>query len=205
MSALAFDLDGTLVSCRERQVAVAETVAAPLDPDAFWAAKQDGRTTAEALTAQGIEQPEQAARAWVDRIEEEHFLALDRLAAGALEALLAAQEAGLAPVILTARRDAAAVGRQVEWLGLVPPATGPVVVDPRRAGEEKAVALAELDAVGLVGDTESDLAAARTAGVPFAAVDGGQRSAAFLNERGAEQVHPDVLSACRALIAAIRR
>ena len=94
---------------------------------------------------------------------------------------------GYRPVVLTARRDADAVRDQVVALGLVP-ASDVLVVDPAAADREKARALRDLDAIGFVGDNESDGRAAAGAGVPFACVDTGQRSAAFLREQGIEPV-----------------
>ena len=105
--------------------------------------------------------------------------------------------------MLTARRDAAAVREQVARSGL--PAARVLVVEPRRAAPEKAAVLRELAAVGLVGDTESDAAAAREAGVAFAAVGGGQRDPRFLEERGIRPVYDGVLDAVTALLDGCRR
>jgi phosphoglycolate phosphatase-like HAD superfamily hydrolase len=200
MSLLALDLDGTLVSCRERQVAAAEAVAGPIDAERFWSAKQAGSTTREALAAQGVRDAEAAAHAWAASVEDERFLALDRLLPGARAALAEARAAGHRLLILTARRDAAAARLQIERLGLLALVDELVVVDPARAAEEKTRVLHLRGASGLVGDTESDARAAASAGVPFAAVAGGQRSGAFLRRHGIQTVHGGVLAAARALL-----
>jgi phosphoglycolate phosphatase-like HAD superfamily hydrolase len=193
---LALDLDGTLLDCRRRQVELARHVAPALDGRRFWAAKRMGATTRAALAAQGIED-ETAAAAWSAAIEDPEWLRLDAVLPGAVAAVERARAAAREPLVLTARRDAAAVREQVSRSGL--PARV-LVVDPRRAAPEKAAALRELAAVGLVGDTESDAAAAREAGVAFAAVGSGQRDPRFLEERGIRPVYDGVLAAVTALL-----
>jgi phosphoglycolate phosphatase len=200
-SALALDLDGTLVDCRRRQVELARHLVPRLDPERFWADKRMGATTRAALEAQGIapDEARAAADAWVARIEDVRWLRVDAVLPGAAAAVAAVRAAGLEPMVLTARRDAQAVRAQIAATGLEVGRV--VVVDPRRAADEKAAALQETGAVGLVGDSESDAAAARAAGVPFAAVGSGQRDPRFLRERGIAPVYPDVLAAVRALLA----
>lgn len=197
---LAFDLDGTLLDCRARQVAVARHVSDGLDEDRFWHDKRAGATTAEALAAQGAERADHGA-AWIEQIEDDGWLALDRPLPGATEALEEARRLGLRPVVVTARRDAGAVRRQVAALKLADPADV-LVVDPTDAASAKAAILRDLDAVGFVGDNESDGRAATLAGVAFACVDTGQRSEAFLRAHGFDAVPGGVLGAVRTLVAA---
>lgn len=193
---MALDLDGTLLDCRARQVAVAADLAGSLDEDAFWAAKRAGATTAAALAAQGA--PDVSA-AWIDQIEDERWLALDEPLPGAEAAIAELRRAGFDPVVLTARRHADRAAAQVERLGLA----APVVVSPAAAKVEKAAALRELGAAGLIGDTESDLEAARAAGVPCELVSTGQRDEAFLRGHGAAAVHDTLGQAVEALVARI--
>ncbi|MBE2316898.1 HAD hydrolase-like protein [Solirubrobacter sp. CPCC 204708] len=132
-------------------------------------------------------------------VEDRDLLALDPPVPELDAALTAIAAAGLDAAIVTARRDAAAVRAQIDALGLRP-AAGVHVVSPASAAAEKAVVLAELGAVGFVGDTESDAAAAAAAGIPFAAVAGGQRDEQWLARHVAGAVHPSVLHAVRALL-----
>ncbi|HEX8101730.1 MAG TPA: hypothetical protein VF533_03890, partial [Solirubrobacteraceae bacterium] len=75
---VVFDLDGTLLDCRARQVALARHVAgARLDDDRFWAAKRAGATTADALAAQGFGDARALAARWVELVERDEWLALD--------------------------------------------------------------------------------------------------------------------------------
>jgi len=195
---LALDLDGTLLSCEDRQVAIALDVMDGVDGARFWADKQAGATTAAALSAQGCNDANAAAR-WVAQIEREDWLALDRPLPGAAEAVSEARRRGLRVVILTARRDPEAVRRQVAEHHLADP-SDVLVVDPADASSQKGRILRELGAIGFVGDTESDARAADLAGVPFACVAGGQRSASFLLDQGLRPVAGGVLAAVQALL-----
>ncbi|MEA2419552.1 MAG: hypothetical protein QOE60_1758 [Thermoleophilaceae bacterium] len=193
---MGLDLDGTLLDCRARQVALAAHLAGSLDEAAFWAAKRAGATTAAALAAQDA--PDVSA-AWVEQIEDERWLALDAPLPGVDSSLAELRGAGFDPFVLTARRHPERVAAQVERLGLAPPA----VVSPAAAAREKADVLRQLDAAGLIGDTESDLEAARAAAVPCELVSTGQRDAAFLRAQGATGIHDSLAHAVAALVARI--
>jgi phosphoglycolate phosphatase len=204
----AFDLDGTLLTSRERHVAVAREALraggekeATFDGDGFWAAKRAGATTRQALESVGVgaQAAAEAAAVWLDRIEDDEALALDELQPGATEALAASRAAGFPPFVLTARRRTDAVRRQVDRLGLAEALEDLVVVRPDRARGEKARVLEARRPVAFVGDTESDAAAAADAGVPFAAVGTGQRDAAFLRAHGADVVYDGVAEAVAGL------
>jgi phosphoglycolate phosphatase-like HAD superfamily hydrolase len=198
LTPVALDLDGTLLDCRARQVALATHLAGALDEEAFWTAKRAGATTAAALAAQGVPDPDAVAAAWVAEVEDERWLALDEPLPGALDALAALHAGGRAPFVLTARRHPGRVLTQVErLLGEV----DVVVVAPGRAAAEKGARLAELGAAGLVGDTEADIAAAQRADVAVELVASGQRDADFLLRHGAERVHPGVTDAVAALLS----
>lgn len=192
---IVFDLDGTLIDCRARQVALARHVAgAGLDEDRFWAAKRGGATTARALADQGFERAEALAAEWVRLVERDEWLALDALLPGAREALRRTAHA----MVLTARSDGDALARQVRRLAIADFAHV-VIVDPAVAADHKSEVLREVHAAAFIGDTESDARAAESAGVPFLAVDTGQRDAAFLSARGWPPVPGGVLAAVQAL------
>jgi len=204
----AFDLDGTLITCRERQVAVARDVIGELgigalDEARFWSEKRAGATTLAALREMGVDDglARRAARDWAGRIEDPGYLEIDRPLPGAQTALERARNAGFEPVIVTARRDALEVARQVMRLDLLRSRANLFVVEPDRATDQKAETLSKVGAVAFVGDTEGDARAAADAGVPFAAVLTGQRDSDFLARHAGAQVHPNVDDATRDLLA----
>lgn len=205
----ALDLDGTLLSCEPRQVALAARLharfaGAELDAQAFWAAKRAGAPTLEALTATGCNASvaEAVAAEWIRQIEHEEWLAHDTLLPGGIEAAAAIVAHGMQPVVVTARRDPEATLAQLAWLGLSDALATCVVVAPGEHVERrKAAALRRLRALAFVGDTETDAAAAAEAGVPFAAVCCGQRSREYLESRVGGTVFDTARQAVEALLA----
>jgi phosphoglycolate phosphatase-like HAD superfamily hydrolase len=202
----ALDLDGTLLDCRLRQVtATAELLrlrgrAFPKeDLDELWRLKRDGLDTSAALIRCGVDPG--VARAVTAEfsavVEEDRFLSLDALLPDALDALEELRARGYRLQILTARQHPDRVRAQVERL-LSGQIDATHVVSPFDAGRAKAKHLREIVAVGFAGDSESDAAAAVSAGVPFFAVCSGQRSPAFLEALGL-RVYGGLLEAVRSI------
>jgi phosphoglycolate phosphatase len=192
MSMLALDLDGPLLDPEPRQTAVLRWIFEQeqgrnfIDPDEVWELKRTGRSTESALMALGVpdEMAASLAARWADSIEEPRWLSLDQPFPGVIDLLSELAGGGSAPVIITARRHPDRVTEQAKSLGLMRWCAGIRVVSPDAATTAKADELRAIGATGFIGDTESDAAAANAAGVPFAAVATGQRSGAFLEERG---------------------
>jgi phosphoglycolate phosphatase-like HAD superfamily hydrolase len=194
---LALDLDGTLIDARRRQLSVlASVLAVEVDLGALWERKREGATTAAALAALGVPDDVAAAAAsrWVERIEDEDELRADRFLPGVEATLAELAAAGVQPTVVTARTHPDRARAQFAALGLERWCEGLRVVDPADAAEQKAAVLRELGAAAYVGDTESDARAAALAEIPFAAVSTGQRSAAFLADRGLTP-HPSLAAA----------
>ena len=207
-AALALDLDGTLLDAERRQCELAAAAlretghAAAFDPTRFWALKREGATTREAFVSLGVEEwvGKRAAAYWALHVEAPGWLALDRPLPGAREALAWLRGHSVLVVVLTARQHPDRVRGEVERLGLRELVDDLLVVAPSAAVREKGAALARLAPRGYVGDSETDGAAARKAGVPFVAVTTGQRSPAFLHARGFATAD-SVLAARRRLLA----
>jgi phosphoglycolate phosphatase-like HAD superfamily hydrolase len=204
---LAFDLDGTLVTCRERHIAVCRHALdkagiAGVDLDRFWLLKRNGRSTAKALLELGI--PEDLARQvsseWIRQVEGPEWLTLDELQPRTLEALAYVRERGREVAVVTARASSDALKGQLDKLKLLPLIQELRIVHPSRAVEEKAGALIEISPVGYIGDSEVDHEAAKEAGIRFMAVSNGQRDSEFLAERGISPICGDVLEATAALL-----
>ena len=189
----AFDLDGTLLDARARQVHVLIEAGIALDeptPDAdrFWQLKRNGSTTGQALEQLGLPtaRAHRLATWWQAHVEDPEMLRFDQLLPLANAAIEACRVEGLSPRILTARSNAGSVLMQLDKCGLGRLVDEVHVVSPFGAATAKAAHLKLWSAIAMIGDTESDARAAAMATVPFLAVCCGQRSEDFLRARSLE-------------------
>jgi len=204
---MVFDLDGTLLSCRPRQMAALRAVCGLTGTalPAIWQAKRDGATTRDALLAAGMSATtaDQSSRRWGQVIETPYFLAYDSLLPGASEALRVCRAAGLRTVILTARKSLRGLLMQANALQLNCMADEILAVDPRDGVAGKALQLQRLAPIALIGDSEVDARAAAAAAVPFVPVSSGQRSPGFLRRTLGLCPFDGVLPATLATLAAL--
>lgn len=205
---IVLDLDGTLITCQHRQVALAEHLSdryasSAFDSAAFWEAKRAGASTLAALRTLGFTHHTASliATEWALCIEDESWIAYDVLIPGALRALEQIASAGLGAIVLTARRNARGVARQLTVMGITPWLIHTIVVSPFRAVEDKARVLIDLMPQAFIGDSESDAAAAKRAGVPFLAVSTGQRGTDFWSAYGEEHPFPSVEAAVEEILS----
>ncbi|MHB1605924.1 MAG: HAD family hydrolase [Leptospirales bacterium] len=188
MSLLAFDVDGTLITCRQRQLEVLRVALSALkikrkiDLTEHWNHKQNGLSTRKALIEQGLSSPlsEAVGNVWERYIEEPSFLALDRIQPGVSEQLANLHMRCSGLIIISARKNASLLRHQLTYLGLMKYFRKVLVVSPRSSILEKGEILKELTPDLFVGDTETDAQAARMANIHFCAVTTGQRNADFL-------------------------
>jgi phosphoglycolate phosphatase-like HAD superfamily hydrolase len=206
--AFGLDLDGTLIEAEARQTGLAVSLASELNlpqlaPAEFWRLKREGASTRGALISLGwqVDDAARLAEDWAARIEFPEWLLFDKPLPGVVESLSLLRSSGFRPVVVTARRDRYALGAQLDRLALSEHIADVIVVDPMEAVRGKATALLRLDAVGYVGDTETDAQAAADGGVPFAAVSTGQRSETFLRSRGIDSIHASLIQAIRFLVS----
>jgi len=197
---LALDLDGTLVSCAPRHMALMRQLCRgdglPGDfIDRYWAAKREGASNLTALKTLGHPAPAARSAAWAQQIERWPWLGFDRPLPGVV-ATLAARRYRI--VVLTARREPFFLRQQLDRLGLAPLIDALIVVPPTEAARAKSRELRSLQALAYVGDSESDAEAAQAADTPFLALACGMRSAAFWQRLG-HSPHPDLCAALAAL------
>ncbi len=186
---ICLDLDGTLITCRERQSellrAAARALGFTLDPYAIWTLKREGHSTRRALERLGTprEAAEAISRYWSLGIEQPCWLQFDRVPPGVLPQLQEWRRIGHRLVIITARSLPQWVVPQLRHLGILPLIDALHCVPPREAASSKATVLVDQKADLFIGDTESDAEGAQKAGVSFIAVASGQRSPEFLQQR----------------------
>lgn len=164
--------------------ALSEVTGEVLAAQRFWRAKRAGATTAQALAGLGHDRAETVAARWSQCIESDAWLARDRALAGVPQALAGLRAQGTRLIVITARTRADGAALSLEAASLRELIDELVVVDPRAAVAAKARVLRSREAVGFIGDSESDGDAAAAAAVPFAAVTTGQRSRRVLQAGG---------------------
>lgn len=189
---IGLDFDGTIVDCRPRQEAALVAAAAacgrdaPLDLDGVWQRRRHGATLVEALVAGGIDAAEarRIGACWVETVEDDAVLPHDPLLPDA-RAVLTRLAACHDLAIVSARRRPDGIARQIADLGLAD-LVGELHVVPPGAGAAaaKAEILRRRKIACFVGDTESDLGAARFAEIPVCLVATGQRDGAWLARAG---------------------
>ena len=201
---MVFDLDGTLISCRPKQMAALRAVSGISGNNIsnVWQLKRDGLSTRDALLNIGVsaENADEIALRWVRVIETPYFLSFDNLLSGAAESLKLCRTRGFRTVILTARHSYRSVILQSNALRLNSMSDEILVVDPQDGVKRKAEELLRINACILIGDSEVDAQAASTAGVAFHAVSSGQRSFTFLQRKLGRDPFESVLPATLAVL-----
>lgn len=199
------DVDGTIITCKDRHVGLAESVLKSwdlrLDRELFWAAKRAGATTRVALESIGIPKSiaSRASAEWMAHIEDPKWLQADELFPGTIEVLQGLRNRGYRLTFLTARRHRESTRVQLETLGVLDNNDDLIVVPPGKP-LEKTLVLRNLRPVGVVGDSEQDAYAAVTSGTPYAIVCTGQREEGFLRSQGVGEIFFDLNSAVESLL-----
>lgn len=197
-----FDLDGTLISCKARQVSVLRAIInaqlgrdTKFEYDQWWELKRNGFSTSRALVSMGFneELSERLAKLWVENIENFEWSYLDMPFDDSIEILSLIKELGHRSYILTARRNRLTLDQQVWRFSFDRYIDKLFMVDPSNAASSKAVILKEIGPRFYVGDTESDLQSSKISETPFIGLNRGQRSQLFLKERSAGKICNNLL------------
>jgi phosphoglycolate phosphatase-like HAD superfamily hydrolase len=171
----------------------------PVEAAHYWEMKRDRADRRAQLAASGAEALyETFLQAWLDRIEAPEFLALDRVQPGAIDVLSRWKDQGIGLMLATLRRHPDRLQEQLaatgldRWLDVV------VVSRHAEGGAGKARQLRRA-APGLdpgsalwIGDTEVDVAAARSLGCPVWLLTCGLRTGAYLASLAPEFLGPDL-------------
>ncbi|MBP3126194.1 HAD hydrolase-like protein [Thalassospira sp. ER-Se-21-Dark] len=205
----AFDLDGTLITARQRQMtllqAVARRIDVPISENVIWQKKREGISTQAALLEIGVNEAKamEIARAWLQDIETPYWLSLDTLFDDTLTVLESFRKIGKSLILLTARQNKSLLLQQLTRLGIQEYFEAVEYVSPFFAVDEKARVLSQRTFSGFVGDSETDFDAAKRTGTPFYAVSTGQRSPTFLSGLGVGCVHSSLLEVRDAIFDAV--
>ncbi len=187
---IALDFDGTLVSCKQKQIYALHS-ALKLNSITytsfvkFWQLKRNGYSTMQALVKTGIgyEDSIKISRSWIHIVETEEACRNDFIFPGVIDSLTdLCSSADL--MLLSARRNASILESQLLSMGIIDKfVTWETVLPTNGVSEAKALVLRYKGACCYVGDTESDFSASLLASIPFYAVSSGQRNRSFLQKK----------------------
>ncbi len=183
---VAFDFDGTLLDSRQRHIAVLndilEKYEISVDTQDLIEFKRMGKNNVDYLVSKNV--PEQTAKQiqaqWIENIENDEYLVLDRLYPNAIELLEQyGQENDL--ILVSARKNVQGLLNQVKNLNIENYFMAIKAVNPcNSAAIRKAEILKEYNSRLMIGDTTSDAKAAELAGTTFLHVDTGFHSKELL-------------------------
>ena len=166
----------------------------PLDANGYWRRRRSGASTFDLISPGDPAEADTFRRAWLASIEHPDLVLRDQVIPGAEEALRQLGAAGYQLVIATLRRSRPALLTQVQSLGLTQwfaEVVSPEAVD---AGDKGAIitrAGYTSDDV-VIGDSESDVAAARSLSIASVCVTTGVRSPAYLRKLKPTRVIPSI-------------
>lgn len=197
---IILDLDGPLLDGKNRHFQcysdiLIENGFTPLVSEEYWGMKRrrlNRHLQLAASQADGIY--EQFLQSWLQRIEEKNYLALDRLQPGVLEKLQEWKSRDIELILVTLRNNQKNLREQLGSLGLLQLLDKVVAVGTEggEAGKAEAarpyVERSQPTAVLWVGDTETDIYAARRLEVWVCAVACGLRTEEYL-----ASLNPDFL------------
>lgn len=191
---IAFDLDGTLITAKERQIllllAVAKAHGVAFDANLLWEMKRAGSNNLSALKNLGTNEllAMKIDFAWRKQIESAYWLGIDRVYSDAVEFLRGLRTRGITFHLITARQNKYLLHQQLYRLGLFEFFSDVTCVDPAAAACHKAIVLNEINPVCFIGDSETDFNSSTMANIPFYGVSTGQRSKEFLKSLGVVDV-----------------
>lgn len=194
---IAFDLDGTLITCKSKQVMLLKYLASSnhiciTELDLFWELKRDGCSTLRALQALGINESisKKISRDWINEIEDWYWLTYDTVYEGVFN-MLDSLKPGNKLYLLTARRNKKNLYRQLDQLGLMNYFDDVIPVEHNNVALNKKDFLVKASCDFFVGDTETDYQATLGTSVKFIGCTNGQRSKIFLSRKGVEHFYND--------------
>jgi phosphoglycolate phosphatase-like HAD superfamily hydrolase len=199
---IAFDLDGTLIGCENKQKYVLYSILNSLDSvnsitqeklNYWWGLKRNGYTTELALTEMRFSDAKLVANKWIESIENYSWSYLDKPFKDSLSTFEYLKENyKINIIILTARTNTYLARQSINYFGFTKYISELVVVNPGKVIMEKERHLKIIKPLIYVGDSETDYAAATNSNIKFVGLTRGQRSKDFLKKLGDIQIEEDL-------------
>lgn len=191
---IIIDLDGTILDGRLRHYQcysdiLSERGFVPMPIDKYWEMKRNRTDRHKQLAVSGADNIyDEFLSSWLSRIEEKEYLQLDRLQTAAVEKISEWKASGTTLILITMRNNKNNLFWQLSLFELLPLFDRVVAVGNTEAAGDKAGAVmsyvdaADRGSILWIGDTETDINAARLIGVKVCAVYGGLRTPEYLAE-----------------------
>lgn len=198
------DLDGPLLDGKLRHYdcyrdILEEHHLKPLPIDQYWDLKRDRVDRKHILAMSEAEHLyERFLELWLQRIESEKYLALDRLQHHCLETLSSWKHSGIKLFLVTLRNNPYTLKRQLEKLGISAFIDEWISAGSSQGARGKAKAARSVIPCGdsnrvvWIGDTEVDIEAARLLGMSVCALSCGLRTRGFLERLRPEYLETDL-------------
>ena len=200
------DLDGPLLDGKYRHFKCYQDILVqygfePMPIEAYWQMKRERQDRHKQLAVSGAGSiyPE-FLEYWMQHIEEKDYLVLDQLQPKALAVLEAWKSKKIEVILVTMRNEKDNLISQLDSVGLLPFLDHVVAVGTSKGVKGKASAASEFidlndkESVLWVGDTETDIWAARELGVKVCAVECGLRSSEYLVSLGPDYLVSDLVA-----------
>lgn len=188
---IVFDLDGTLITCMEKQVMLLKYIASSnkvkiREPDFFWELKRNGSSTFESLKILGIsdDTAKVISQEWVSEVEDWYWLTHDTLYQHVFDMLNALKNDNNKLYLLTARKNVVNLYRQLDQINLKSYFHDVIPVAHKNVIGNKNSFLKKVSCDLFIGDTETDYQATLGTRVKFIACTEGQRNRDFLTRNG---------------------
>jgi len=195
VQSIVFDLDGTLITCENKQTIVLFSIFKSLGYknldflSDWWKLKRNGYNTEKALYEIGISSAQIISQEWTRIIEDFPWCSIDKPFDDSLSTLeFLKMNNRFRIIVITARKSKLQPFQVIQRFGFSNFIDDIVVVNPVNATAEKALFLKKYKPLMYIGDTESDYNASVKARTRFIALNRGQRSHAFLKEYGIPQI-----------------
>jgi phosphoglycolate phosphatase-like HAD superfamily hydrolase len=202
-SNIVFDLDGTLITCENKQKYVLFSILTTFGYENvnllndWWILKRNGFNTEKALDKIGIPEANLISNEWIKEIESSKWVSLDTTYSDSfstLEFLTNRKQYNL--FLLTARRSKFLLFQTLQRLCIDHHFSDIIVVSPKNVVFEKSDFLDKLKPDLFIGDTELDYKASLSSKTRFVALSRGQRSYNYLLNIGVSRIEKNLSFLC---------
>jgi phosphoglycolate phosphatase len=210
MKTVILDLDGTIIDTSERQyhvyldsVTAIGSVSTGRCPEksTFWAKKRSGKSTVEILPKSFPSSlVEEFREEWRSRIEQREYLRYDEFHQGAQDALYQLKRQDIRLLLATNRTMTENAYWQLDELGISDLFEATYVIPHDRETKSERLKREETNFPGgsvFIGDSESDIEAARRLGITSIAVESGVRSRRKLQQFSPSRIVDHLAEAVR--------